>query len=128
MWLRWGLVQGFAVGLGQRRRVSSRFAGIASWRVSGLVARFTDIAELVRGEGWHIPWSPSARDHHPTDEDLSVGTPDHGHPLGVGIEVGLRRRLGGFGYCPVRDVVRLARNGRGQVDGSDILDKRPLSL
>jgi len=24
--------------------------------------------------------SPSARDIHPTDEDLSVGTPDMGHP------------------------------------------------
>jgi hypothetical protein len=25
--------------------------------------------------------SPNARDLHPTDEDLSVGTPDLGHPL-----------------------------------------------
>jgi hypothetical protein len=26
------------------------------------------------------PGSPKARDPHPTDEDLSVGTPDPGHP------------------------------------------------
>jgi 16S rRNA (guanine966-N2)-methyltransferase len=31
------------------------------------------------GENWP-PWSPGARDHHPTDEDLSVGARDQGHP------------------------------------------------
>jgi 16S rRNA (guanine966-N2)-methyltransferase len=35
---------------------------------------------LLGGAGM-LPRSPSARDRHPTDEDLSVGTPDRGHPL-----------------------------------------------
>jgi DNA-binding NtrC family response regulator len=26
------------------------------------------------------PWSPNARDHHPSDKDPSPGTPDQGHP------------------------------------------------
>jgi hypothetical protein len=32
------------------------------------------------------PRSPNARDLHPMDEDLSMGTPDLGHP-GVGVEL-----------------------------------------
>src|ERR1035438_1914046 len=41
-----------------------------------------------------FPRSPSARDLHPTDEDLSVGTPAWGtHFLWTG-ESGLRARLG----------------------------------
>jgi 16S rRNA (guanine(966)-N(2))-methyltransferase RsmD len=34
---------------------------------------------LLGGENWS-PRSPSARDLYPTDGDLSVGTPDLGHP------------------------------------------------
>ena len=30
------------------------------------------------------PWSQNAWNHHPMDEDLSMGTPDQGHPLGDG--------------------------------------------
>ena len=53
--------------------------------------------------GFVIPWSPCARDHHPTDEDLSVeapithptdedlsaGTPNH-HPTDEDLSAGPR--------------------------------------
>jgi hypothetical protein len=32
---------------------------------------------------YRYPRSPNARDLHPTDEDLSVGTPDLGYPLQI---------------------------------------------
>src|ERR1035437_1994682 len=34
----------------------------------------------IRMTIYRYPRSPNARDLHPTDEDLSVGTPDLGHP------------------------------------------------
>src|ERR1035437_9264139 len=48
----------------------------------------------VQADGACAPWglwyprSPNARDLHPTDEDLSVGTPDLGHPA-PGVRTGL---------------------------------------
>jgi hypothetical protein len=41
---------------------------------------------MGHGAGLWTPRSPNARDLHPTDEDLFVGTPDLEHPHFLGQE------------------------------------------
>src|SRR5271157_1710863 len=45
---------------------------------SSRIRSYGPFRPLVATFAWS-PWSPNARDHHPTDEDLSVGIPDQGH-------------------------------------------------